>query len=194
MRVGILGGTFDPIHAGHLLIAEQAIKQVRLDEVWFVPAKAPPHKAGQNITSINHRVKMVQLAILSHPYFRLSEIELMRPGPSYTVDTVNLLVQSYPNIEFYLIMGADTVKDLPNWHKIKEIIKQVEIIGVYRPSVNVGDLPQWIKERLIWIQEEIGIHVSSTYIRENIADHHLLQYVLPNNVYQYIKENRLYAN
>lgn len=194
MRVGILGGTFDPIHAGHLLIAEQAKKQVRLDEVWFVPAKAPPHKMGQNITSIHHRVKMVQLAILDQPYFRLSEIELTRPGPSYTVDTVNQLVQSYPNIEFYLIVGADTVKDLPNWHKIKEIIKQVKIIGVHRPRVTVDSLPQWIKEQLIWIQEEIGIHVSSSYIRENIADHHLLQYVLPINVYQYIEENRLYAD
>lgn len=194
MRIGILGGTFDPIHSGHLLIAEQAKQQVDLDQVWFVPAGAPPHKTDQRVTPVDHRANMVQLAIADHPFFHLSKIEIDRPGFSYTIDTINLFVKTYPTDEFYLIVGADTVKDMPNWHKIKEIIKLVKIIGIHRPKVQLDHLPQWMDERLIWIKEEVGIYVSSSYIRQHITNRCLLQYVLPSDIYQYIEENQLYAD
>ena len=103
-------------------------------------------------------------------------------------------MQTYPQHEFYFIVGADTVNDLPNWHKIKEIIRFIKFIGVHRPSVQLAPIPSWINQGLIWIKEEIGISVSSSYIRQNIGNRNLLQYVLPTDVYQYIEENRLYAD
>lgn len=194
MKIGILGGTFDPIHNGHLLIAEQAKQRVELDQVWFVPASVPPHKTDQKITSASHRLKMVELAIQDHPFFYLSAIELNRQGLSFTIDTITELVTTYPQHTFFFIAGADTVKDLPNWHKIKEILKQIRIIGVHRPSVQLPSIPSWIQEKLIWIEEEVGINVSSSYIRKNIHNWYLMQYILPVQTYHYIKENRLYED
>lgn len=192
MKVGIFGGTFDPIHTGHLFIAEQAKQHMKLDQVWFVPAKSPPHK--KRVTPVHHRVEMVRLALADHLDFCLSEVEIKRPGLSYTIDTIKELITTNPNVEFYLIVGADSVKDMPNWHRIREIIKLVKIIGVYRPHIPLDNLPSWLNESLIWIQEEIGIHVSSSYIRQVFSNSQLLRYVMPNTVYQYIEENQLYAD
>jgi nicotinate-nucleotide adenylyltransferase len=192
MKIGILGGTFDPIHNGHLLIAELAKQQANLDQVWFVPAKVPPHKTDRNITSAMHRLKMIELAIKDHPFFSLSDLEIKRQGLSFTVDTVCNLVETYPNFEFFWIAGTDTVKDLPNWHKIKEILQRIKIIGVHRPNVQIESLPDWIQEQLIWIKEEVGIDVSSTYIRKHVTNRHILKYLMPLQVYRYIEENRLY--
>jgi len=194
MKIGILGGTFDPIHNGHLLIAEQAKQHAGLDQVWFVPARVPPHKTEQKITSAVHRLKMVELALRDHPSFYPSDIELKRQGLSFTYDTVCDLIRKYPHEQFFLIAGADTVKDLPNWHKIIEILKQVKVIGIHRPNVQMACIPHWIKEQLIWIEEEIGIYVSSSYIRKHFTNRHLMQYLLPTPIYRYIEENRLYEN
>lgn len=193
MKVGILGGTFDPIHMGHLLIAEQAIAKVGLEQVWFVPTSKSPHKTGNQVTSAYHRAEMVKLAIAPHPHFRFSSVELDRSGISYTVETLEALSAKHPNIQFYFIVGTDMVNDLPNWYKIEKIIQLTKIIGVYRPQYQLNELPMWITHRLIWIEEEIGIHVSSSYIRQHVNHRQLLQYVLPSSIYRYIEENRLYG-
>jgi len=193
MNIGIFGGTFDPIHIGHLIIAEQAWQSAGLDEVWFIPAASPPHKPGQDITPAEHRVEMVRLAIRDHPKFRLSTVELQRPGPSYTVDTVRQLCAQHPRDRFFLIVGGDMVNDLPNWYKIEEILQLVDIIGHARPGTTTGDLPPEIAEKVIWVQDPVTVNVSSTQIRRQLASGASVRYLLPEPVRKYIKGTRLYG-
>ncbi|BCU82472.1 putative nicotinate-nucleotide adenylyltransferase [Polycladomyces abyssicola] len=193
MNIGIFGGTFDPIHIGHLIIAEQASQSVGLDEVWFIPAASPPHKPGQDITPAEHRVEMVRLAICDHPKFRLSTVELLRPGPSYTVDTVRQLCSQHPHDRFFLIVGGDMVNDLPNWYKIEEILQMVDIIGHARPGTNTDALPPEIAEKVIWVQDPVTVNVSSTQIRRQLARGASGRYLLPEPVRKYIKGKRLYG-
>ncbi len=147
MKVGIFGGTFDPIHFGHLLLAEQAREAASLHEIWFIPAGEPPHKQGKPVTPAMERKKMVELAIEGHPQFKVNPIELMRSGPSYTVDTIMELKKQNPHVEFFLLVGADMVKNLPKWYKIKEIIQNVQVIGLGRPGFDHDALPEYIEER-----------------------------------------------
>lgn len=193
MKIGLLGGTFDPIHLGHLLIAEQAREKVGLDQVWFIPTHQSPHKKDRQVTPAHHRLAMLEKAMTHRPYFHCSTIELNRSGVSYSVDTVDTLTQKYPDIEFYWIMGADMVNDLSSWYKIDQIIRSIQIIGLHRPHVKRDQLPPNIGKRLIWIEEEVGIQISSTYIRKHITHHHLLAYFLPETVLTYIEENHLYG-
>src|SRR6476661_8897554 len=115
MRIGIYGGTFDPVHVGHLILAEQAREQGRLDEVWFVPAFRPPQKEGQAVTRFEQRVEMLSLAVAGQPAFRVEEIEKERAGPSYTVDTLAELKRRQPQDVFELLIGGDSLADLPLW-------------------------------------------------------------------------------
>src|SRR5215471_5138390 len=115
MRVGIFGGTFDPVHLGHLVLAEQAREQGRLDEVWFVPAPRPPQKDGQAITRFDARVEMLALAIAGQPAFKIDELEKERTGPSYTVETLAELRRRHPGDTFFLLVGGDSLADLPGW-------------------------------------------------------------------------------
>lgn len=192
LKIGLLGGTFDPIHLGHLLIAEQAREKVGLDQVWFIPTNHSPHKE-RRATPAYHRMAMVERAILHRSYFRLSEIEFNRSGLSYTVDTVHALKKEHPDVQFYWIVGADMVNDLPSWYKIDQIIQSIQMIGLHRPHVKREKLPENIVKRLIWIEEEVGIQISSTYIRRYITHHHLLTYFVPKTVLTYIEENQLYG-
>jgi nicotinate-nucleotide adenylyltransferase len=191
MRIGIFGGTFDPIHMGHLMVAEQAREAAGLDEVWFIPAGKPPHK-GTPASPPHHRVRKVELAIADHPHFRLSRVELTRPGPSYTVDTVKDLKKAHPKEHFFLIVGGDMVNDLPRWCKIEEILQAVQVIGHLRPGVATGDLPPRIAERLILLEGVVTIDLSSSEIRKRVADGKSIRYLVPEKVRRYIEENRLY--
>src|SRR5690625_2398237 len=130
-RVGILGGTFDPPHLGHLIIAEEVRQALELDEVWFIPSYTPPHKDDAK-ASPEDRVRMVELAIKSNPDFKVNTIELERRGNSYTFDTITLLKDIHPSVGFYFIIGADMVEYLPKWHKIDELIRLVHFVGVKR--------------------------------------------------------------
>jgi nicotinate-nucleotide adenylyltransferase len=192
MKIGILGGTFDPIHIGHLLMAEQALCWYDLDQVWFIPASTPPHKQGKSITAVHHRVEMVRRAVRHHPHFLVDTRECERSGTSYTIDTLRELQADYPNVTFFLIMGADTVKDLPNWYKIEEILQITKIIAIQRPGVNLDHLPSYMAERIVWVQDGIEIRISSTFIRTHVKRGKMLHYAVPEAVYQYIKEYSLY--
>jgi nicotinate-nucleotide adenylyltransferase len=194
MKVGIFGGTFDPIHFGHLLLAEQAREAASLHEIWFIPAGEPPHKQGKPLTPAAERKKMVELAVEGHPQFKVNPIELMRSGPSYTVDTIKELKKQNPHVEFFLLVGADMVKNLPKWYKIKEIIQNVHVIGLGRPGVDHDALPEYIEERLMWIPDAVETNISSSIIRKRLMLNRSVRYLVPDSVYKYIKEQGLYGS
>lgn len=186
-KVGILGGTFDPPHIGHLIIADQVLKKCRLDEIWFMPNYLPPHKEKRTNSTNLDRLQMLRLAIQGHPSFKIETIELGRKGKSYTYDTIRLLKEREPDTDFSFIIGADMVEYLPNWYKTDELMKLVRFIGVNRPDfkrettypIEYVDIP--------WI------HVSSSMIREYIADRMPVKYLLPDAIIQYIEEHGLYG-
>jgi nicotinate-nucleotide adenylyltransferase len=194
MNIGLFGGTFDPIHLGHLLLADQALEAAGLDEVWFIPANSPPHKLDKPVTPAVHRANMVELAIAGHPRFRMSRIELERDGPSYTVDTVQQLARLRPEARFFLLVGADMVKDLQHWYKIKKILQLVQVVGMGRPGHAAGDLPDELARRLIWIPDPVETSISSTDIRRRLAEGKSVRYMVPELVFQYIKEHGLYGS
>jgi nicotinate-nucleotide adenylyltransferase len=194
MRVGILGGTFDPIHLGHLLLAEQALEEGKLDQVWFIPAAVPPHKPHHTITAAHHRVEMIRLAIQDQPRFVLSRIELERQGPSYTFHTVTQLLEKHDNCQFFLLIGADMVKDLRNWYKMKEMLQLVQVIGLERPGVDAQGIAAEIAAQVIWIAQGIKTNISATMIRDRITQGKSVRYLIPTLVHQYLKEHRLYGS
>jgi nicotinate-nucleotide adenylyltransferase len=194
MKVGIFGGTFDPIHLGHLIIVEEARQEVGLDQIWFIPAGEPPHKQGKNITPAHHRARMVELAIQCNPFFSMSTLEIERQGPSYTVDTLEILTEKHPNHHFFLIVGADMVKDLLHWYKIKKILQFVRVIGLGRPGFETKSLPDFIKHRVTWVNKGVETNLSSTYIRNQLKHGKSVRYLVPKPVYQYMKEHGLYGS
>jgi nicotinate-nucleotide adenylyltransferase len=181
-----MGGTFDPPHNGHLLIANEVLLALQLEEVWFMPNNIPPHKKYNQLISNEERVKLLTLAIDNHPDFYIQPIELDREGPSYTYDTIQLLKDKYEDSEFYFIIGADMVEFLPNWHRIDELMSMMTFVGVKRPGYTINtpytilsvDVPQF--------------DVSSSMLRERFSTYTSTRYLLPENVRQYIEENKLY--
>jgi nicotinate-nucleotide adenylyltransferase len=198
MKIGIMGGTFDPIHLGHLIAAEQARENMGLDEVWFMPAYHPPHKSEQPLAAPNQRLQMVEIAIQGHSAFRTTDIELRRKGISYTIDTVRHLVDLFPNHSFYFIIGADMVHFLPKWFEIEEIIKHVRFIGLSRHGFSLDDLDkQQISDSVLNAVHFIPmplVEISSTLIRESCRRDKSIRFLLPERVRQFIKENHLYGS
>jgi nicotinate-nucleotide adenylyltransferase len=199
VKIGVIGGTFDPIHYGHLIIAEEARVKVGLAKVIFIPAGNPPHKLRRPYSPAHHRYKMVELAIASNPYFEISPIEINRPGPSYSVDTMAILREEMgPNVELYFIMGVDSLAGILTWHKPEELIKLCKIIAVNRPGYGVdidalNSIIPGIKEQVIFIKApEIGI--SSTEIQQRVREGLPIRYLVPPEVERYIYENKLYRD
>jgi len=186
-KIGMLGGTFDPPHNGHLLIAEQAREQLGLEEVWFVLSNIPPHKQKTSTTNAD-RLAMLTAATAGNPHFSVCTIELERSGPSYTIDTVLQLTGEYPGNEFYFIIGGDMVEYLPNWHRAEELVKLIRFAGVRRSGYSVKtpypvelvDIPMF--------------DVSSSLIRRNIKLGRSVRYLLPEAVLNYIEEKQLYGD
>lgn len=194
-KVGIYGGTFDPVHIGHLIMAEEARQAADLDEVWFVPAPTPPHKQ-EVAASAEDRFTMVERAVAGHPSFQASRVEMDRGGPSYTVDTVRRLCREYPNTRFFLIVGADMVLDLPRWYKIKEILASVEVIGLMRPGYDLDRerIPDHIKNRVTLVTKAVRVELSSTWIRDRVAAGASVRYLVPDPVRRYMEEHCLYES
>lgn len=187
-HVGIMGGTFDPIHCGHLLAAEQAREQACLDEIWFMPTHVPPHKKHYGLTPPGHRLKMVQLAVENHPFFHVIDVELQREGPSYTYDTMVRLASRYPHSRFSFIIGADMVNILPKWHRYEELARLTHFIGLARPG---SDIDRRSGEHVTFVEMPVW-DISSTLIRKKAAEGKSIRYLVPDSVERYIKENRLY--
>lgn len=183
-----MGGTFDPIHCGHLLAAEQAREQAALDEVWFMPTNVPPHKSRDNLTLAEHRLQMVQLAVSDHEAFRVTDVEFTREGPSYTYDTMVQLIRQFPDCRFSFIMGGDMVKILPKWYQYQELIHMVRFIGLARPGT---ELDRDTSENVMFVEMPVW-DISSTMIREKAASGKSIRYLVPDAVERYIKENRFY--
>lgn len=187
-KVGLLGGTFDPPHYGHLLIANEVLHHLSLDCIEFMPNKIPPHKENNSGTTAQQRLDMIQLAIKDHPHFFIETIELEREGKSYTIDTMGELLKKYPNKEYYFIIGADMVEYLPHWHRIDELVEIVQFVGVKRPHYEVKS-PYPILE--VDVPE---LEISSSMIRNRIRKKQPIKYLLPDECIQYIKEHRLYES
>lgn len=188
MKIGILGGTFDPPHHGHLLIANEVLEALRLDEIWFIPNQEPPHKQKSTEVSNFNRVSMLELAVAGHPKFKIDTIELERLGPSYTFDTMNILNELHPDVQFFFIIGADMIEYLPAWYKIEDLMKLVHFVGVNRPDyVHSSSFP------ILHVPvPEFG--VTSSLIRNRIKEGQSVRYLLPEQVRLYIEENELYES
>lgn len=184
-KVGILGGTFDPPHIGHLIIADEVCQQLAMDEVWFIPTNIPPHKHAAH-SAAEHRLAMLRLAIEDNDRFHVHTIEMERNDVSYTIDTVTSLQTLYPHITFYFIIGADMVEYLPKWHRIDELIEQISFIGVNRNGYSVqSTFP------IIEVEAPL-IDISSSMIRERVNSSASYRYFLNEKVASYIKEHHLY--
>jgi nicotinate-nucleotide adenylyltransferase len=197
-RLGILGGTFDPIHCGHLVIAEEARARLDLPEVRFIPSGQPPHKPGQSITPAVHRLAMVRLAIADNPAFTLSTMEIERAGPSYTVDTLAALRrQEGPACALFFIAGGDALSDLLTWRSPDELLALCTLVVVRRPDVAPVDLPHLQKqlpalEHRLVILDGPQFAVSGTEIRRRVCDGLPIRYQVPEAVWRYIEEHALY--
>jgi nicotinate-nucleotide adenylyltransferase len=202
MRLGIFGGTFDPVHYGHLLLAEACREQRQLDEVWFVPAAVPPHKQRRDVTSGKRRIAMLELAIGGHAALRASHVEIERGGVSFTVDTLACVRRQQPDAELFLLMGADTLLDLPSWKEPSRICQLALPVVVRRwktpaPSLDVlsGFASAGLVERIRSHQVEMPlIELSSTDIRQRVASGGSIRFRTPRAVERYIETHGLYRN
>lgn len=198
MNAGVLGGTFDPIHFGHLAIAEEARRRLPLSRVIFVPAGHPWLKVGREITPSVYRIKMIELAITGMPYFELSTIEIKRQGPSYTVDTLSTLQKELgAKAKLFLILGWDSLNELPMWHNPAELVKMCKLAVFNRTSSNSPDLaaleasvPGVTQSTILLDMKPVDI--SSTDIRMRAAKGLSLSGLVPEQVERYIKEQKLY--
>jgi nicotinate-nucleotide adenylyltransferase len=200
MRVGIFGGTFDPVHLGHLILAEQCREQAKLDQVLFVPAALPPHKRAQPLTPFAQRVEMLTLAISGHPAFRVEEMEKDRAGPSFTVDTLTQLHAARPDDELCFILGSDSVHDLPLWYQPRRILELATLLVVARADWPVFSA-QEVKASLqleddfalrYQIVEAPLITLASRDIRRRISEGRSVRYMTPRAVEAYIEDKGLY--
>ena len=186
-KVGILGGTFDPPHYGHLLIANEVLSTLQLDEIWFMPNQEPPHKKKSDSIKNEDRLHMLELATCGNPAFRVETIEFHSQGPSYTVDTMKMINAQYTGHQFFFIIGADMIEYLPKWHKIDELIKLVQFVGVERPSYSSQtDYP-------VLYVDVPALDVSSSMIRERVKNGKTVRYLMPDSVIQFIEEKHLYG-
>jgi len=195
--VGILGGTFDPIHLGHLALAEGAMHLAGLSRVFFVPNYQPPHKAGLPVTPAHHRAAMVELAIADNPRFGFLSLELERQGRSYTIDTVRALQAQHPDWRLAFIVGMDSLLEITTWRQYDELLRLIDLLVVSRPghSTAEGEAmlarlgPLAARIRLLQIP---GVAVSSSDLRQMAAQGYPLRYLVPEPVLRYIAEHRLY--
>lgn len=185
-QVGIMGGTFNPPHIGHLMMADQAANQLGLDYVVFMPDANPPHVDHKETIPAIQRVEMVKRAIVDNPLFKLSLAEIDRGGISYTYDTIVTLKQQHPEIDYYLIIGGDMVDYLPTWHRIDDLVQLVQIVGVERPGYS-----KQTPYPVLWVDAPT-IALSSTQVRQKVQQGCSIRYLVPEAVADYIEEEGLY--
>lgn len=197
MRLGILGGTFDPIHIGHLILAEEARYLLGLDQVLLAPAADPPHKREQGKSPAEHRVRMVELAIAGNPHLALSRIDVDRLGPHYTLDMMRLLRDQYgPSVDLYFLMGLDSLADLPTWHRPLELMQQCQLVALSRPNTEFAwdaleaALPG-VRSRVIVLPMPL-LQISGSDLRARVREGRPLRYQVLPQVERYIHEQQLY--
>jgi nicotinate-nucleotide adenylyltransferase len=197
-RIGVIGGTFDPIHYGHLAAAEEARVKMHLERVLFVVAGVPPHKLNEEVTPVEHRLAIVSLAIASNPYFEISMVDVDRPGPSYTVHTISIMQEQMgQETEIFFIMGLDSLAELPTWHQPERLIESCRLVAVKRPGVDT-DLAE-LESSVPGIASRVDIidmpevDISSSELQQRVRDGLPIKYQVPEEVERYIMEHGLYT-
>ncbi|MBM4762365.1 nicotinate-nucleotide adenylyltransferase [Bacillus sp. B15-48] len=186
-KVGILGGTFNPPHIGHLIIANEVFHALDLEEIWFMPNQDPPHKLKEGVVSDHQRVRMLEIMVSEHPNFFVETLEMERQGPSYTYETMQILTERHKDIQFHFIIGADMIEYLPKWHRIEELQELIKFVGVNRPKhCSESDY------NILFI-EVPSIEISSSLIRQRCKEGGTIRYLVPEPVRKYIEENLLYG-
>lgn len=198
MKIGIMGGTFDPIHLGHLATAEAVRELFALNEILFIPAARPPHKLGRRVTDERHRLEMVHLATRSNKFFKVSDMELKRTGLSYTLDTMNELHRTFgAATELFFIIGADSLADLSKWHAARELVEKCHFIATTRQGVDIdfSAVEEFFgaaaREHIHRVTTP-GLEISSTDLRERIRLRRSIKYLVPEAVEEYILREELY--
>lgn len=195
-KVGLFGGTFDPPHIGHVKILEEAKERLGLDRLILIPAGDPPHKTSQSVTDKRHRLRMAELAFASLPDCKISEYEINKHAPSYSVDLLKHFRRELPDCELYFIIGADSFAALPTWWHYRELLSLCRMIVVSRPDTEKAKLLQKFhgdeSPPRVFFLNRLQMDVSSTKIRTLLAEHKDVSAWLPENVLQYIRRNHLY--
>lgn len=187
MKIGILGGTFNPIHYGHLILGEQVLGQLGLDKVIFVPSFRSPLKNNEGVISAVHRLKMAGLAVNGNPHFTVSDTEIKRRGTSYTVDTVRRVRRDHPGDKLFLIGGSDLISELPAWKNIDEILTMAKLVLAKRPGFG-----KRLSGKTFLKIKVAQVDISSSLIRGLVRQKHSIRYLTPDLVVRYIENNKLY--
>ena len=188
MKIGILGGTFNPVHIGHLILAEEAREKLKLDKVIFVVTNLAPHKDNSDVVPASHRYQMIKLAVASNRYFAVSDVEIKRRGLSYTIDTLKEFKRIYAQEELYFIIGSDLLKYLEEWKDLDEILRMVKVVVATRPTYPLEKIPAHISTLPIR-----AVDVSGFEVRQAIREGRSFHYLVPEPVLRYILRHRLYA-
>lgn len=198
-RVGIFGGTFDPIHIGHLILAEEAWFQLKLDCIYLIPAADPPHKRNRKLTLAHHRLQMLALATADIDYLQISRIDVDRPGPHYTSDMIRIFRQQLgEDVDIYFLMGMDSLRDLPTWHEALWLVENCKLVALSRHDVELdwsrleAALPG-IQQRVI-ILDMPELEIASNNLQQRVRDGQPIRHQVPRLVEEYIYEHGLYRN
>ena len=203
MRLGIFGGTFDPVHFGHLALAEECLAVAGLDEVWLVPAASPPHKGGKKLSRFDQRKEMLELAIAGNEKFKVEPMEADRPGPSFTSVTLEEIQKRKPNDELFLIIGGDSALEFSTWKDPAKIASLATIIVRIRPGVNMPTEQEFILQlgkelgvlpKVIFVAGPPYLDVSSSLLKERVSNNKSVRYLLPRAVEVYIQQKKLYLS
>lgn len=196
-HIGVLGGTFDPPHIGHLILGEYAVDALELDKLLYVPAADPPHKQDEFKTPVEYRLKMLELALADNPHFEISGVDIDRPGPHYSVDMIQIIREQNPSAEIYFVMGSDSLRDLPTWHRPADLLRLCKLAVMQRPGID-GDagahetLFPGISNRVVMINAPL-IEISSTEIANRLLNGRSIRYQVSDSVREYIMTHRLYG-
>lgn len=197
MRIGIFGGTFDPPHVGHLILAAEALEQLDLDRLLWVLTPDPPHKRGRTLSPLEVRLRMVSAAIEGNPAFEISRVEIDRPGPQFAYKTAQLLARQFPGAELYYLIGGDSLRELPTWRNPQELLAAVTALAVVRRPRTRIDLARLerlipgLSAKTIFIPAPL-LDISSSQIRKRAAQSGTYRYFLPEKVFRIVEETHLY--
>lgn len=192
-RIGIFGGVFDPVHMGHLSIARSFLESNVVQELIVLPSPVPPHKDTSGITSIRHRMEMLELAFQGMDNITLSDLETTLPSPSYSLQTISHLQDNYPEVLFYLCIGQDSLSNFTSWYQYKSILDRVTLLVAERPGYEKGKIPEELLEKSIFVNHK-SVKISSTQIRKQTGYNINIEGELPDSVLDYIENHNLYRD
>lgn len=193
MKIGLFGGTFNPPHLAHLVVADTVLDRLNLDQVWWIPTATPPHKQHkEGVVAPEHRLAMTERATASNDSFKVCNVEIQRQGVSYTVDTIRVLQEQYPKNSFWFVLGGDMLVDFPSWHRSDEIVERVPLVVYPRPNAELTQVPEKYRSYAQQVETPL-MGISGTDIRQRIRNGYSCRYIVPDTVLAYIQQHKLYA-